>query len=533
MDKKIGWLVAGLVVFVLLSAFLAFNLTAKNGELNQAVKDHSKAIDAKDAEINLLTEELGVTNVELDSLKTNVEELQKEFDNTKTELANVEEAKADLELEKDTTIAELEERLAEEESTEAMFENGYLFDGMPLTYTFSKLLTDRHLNTLIDSEITFDSDEYDVEEIIELTNVKITRDDSDFNGEVFMELPEGAIEYRVEIDNQLFTEFGASSYADKEFTISFLGEELTITDWEVGSIDIKRGDTYNIKEGESELIDEKLLEVLFVSENNKATIAYDGVTETIKELDSENINGIDVYVESIMYNDRVGGLVTLRVGSDVDERYEDGDEYSEDSNYVWLITADSIGIVLNEEYVGNDEDDELRALGYGESLSLPENFAMLNFIGLSDEDYVDIKMDVRSACEHFIRLTGEFETEDEGYQTLYISKSSKKIYGYDRDNGIEVDECEYLDRISNVFIEDSIYKIKADGASVFVKNMAEFNKNFTGMSIDSTPITTEDEDFISIEGIKVKAVKDFSDNDEFRFSVPEEPVEAIVSVTMG
>ena len=517
MDKNKGWLIASLVVFVILAVVLAVvysNANTKKNDLTIQVGLLEADIVDKDLEIGGLEDDLAYTELTVANLNTDVEALNTAVGDALVSIESKDTELADL----GTRVVDLEAQIEIQETTEAMFENSYLFDGIALSATLdTKELNDRHLKTLFDGEISFDGDEYGAVETITLSDLTMVKDDEDFKGEVFMEVPSSSIEYKVELRDGLFDDFKNSGYEDKEFTISFLGKDLTITNWTSTCIDIKRGETYNIKEGESELVNEKLLEVLFVSNDNEVIIGYDGVTETIKELKSENVNGLDIYVESIMYNSKVGGLVTLRVGSNVDETYTSGKPYSKDSDYIWEITNNSIGIVLDEKYTETEEDEEYRALAYGQALSLPEDFAMVSF-ELSDEDYASADIEFESATE--INFEAVFE---------------------DAEGDLVFNGTEFVDEDNEGFgtkiqFEDSDFYLqyyKGTWANWFLVDDVQIAYNIDGVFVNFENYTTSDVDVMSNNGLVVSAPDDDLEHGKLSIEVPEEAVKALVSVTMG
>jgi chaperonin cofactor prefoldin len=531
MDKRTTTLVAVSIVLLIAVAFLAIwgSNRASDDKVASLLATQKAELEAQRAkDVSALNDKIGALGTQLTGLNSQISSLTAQVN---TEAGKTAEAQSKIsELEK--AKAELEKELAQTKETAAELEGIYQVDDLVIGKLVDLIvLSDREVSKLVDSEISFAGDKYDVEELATFGGMKIANNKDDYNGEAFLTVPEGGIEYKVMFDDNLvLADIGVD---DNYLDVNFLGQPIEITEWVGNEITVRRGTEYTIKEGESKIIDGKELLVLFVGNDGDAEIAYDGVAKTFSEGQTRSFNGIDIYLSEVLYNNRMG-MVTVRVGNDVKETYTDGDEFTKDSIWVWAICgADKeLGIRLNQVFEGNDVDEDYNAFAYGKTLELPYGYVVMKFDGLTKEDYTPIKMEKATKNSvDYIRLSGKFEEGTENYVKLYVELTTGKIYGLDDSNDLVL--------LTNpVAIEGSDYFITADATRIYAvddsaKKLLAFGKLFkhawADMSGAGLVPLGDDEAYINTVGMRVKAVSDFSDNEKFEFSVPDEQVFALVS----
>jgi len=462
-----------------------------------------------------------------------------------TEILDLTESKLSLEAEVEAKLAELAALKAEndelkakeiEETTEAeVMASKYVVDELVIgESTGYFVLGENDLEGLFDGKIEFWDDNYGAEETLVFDNLLIANKNGEYNGEAFLEIEDETIGYFIEFDSDFEPlEIGSN---DEFLTFNFLGKEMTITRWGSDYITVQRGDSYFLREGQSVDINGSPLTIEFVSETDKVSISYNGEAKTIDLGNSKEIGGIDVFVEELLYSSRQGGIVTIRVGEDTYESYEDGDEFTEDSIWNWFIDGNTLGVVLNENFKGYEVDEDDNAFAYGDVFAFPNDYVFMEYEGLTDEDYFDIKMDLDEEeiagveAEH-VRLSGDFEFGTDNYDELYVDIVGLTFWGED-------DDGDLVDLGTSVIeIENTDYEILASALGLAVKEkgttvgLLMFAYDFSDVRTNDGSFLDEDEDHINSHGMRVKSFD--SDDEEFYFSVPEEQVFAELSFYMG
>ena len=513
MDGKkivVGGVIALLAVLLVLS-FVSYN---------------SKVADIKTLENNLVK-----ANTANENNQKAIDDLMKQVGGLSKQITTINSEKA--ELEKKLAEALLEPEVPEVPDVPVgipieVFKVDELKIGQSVS---SIMLSDTKLSKLFDGKVSFDGESYDAEEIVTFAGLTIANDDEEYKGEAFLTIDEDSVFYKVVFDNEL--DLSKIGLDENYLVINFLGKPLEITEWDGNEITIQRGVEYNLREGDKVTIDGKELEVTFISDNDKASFKYNGEVGVVSEGNSRDIGGLDIYVDTVLYNARAG-FVTIRVGLDVKETYVSGDEFVEDSIFVWYIDEASrtLGVVLEQGFEGNDAEEDYNALAYGEKLLLPNDYLTMKFDGLSTEDMINFKMDLgtKNSVE-YVRIEGKFEYGTENYNRLYVKKLTSDVYGLDENNDLVL--------LGNVVqIEDADFSLVALPSSIKIQNdgltttYLEFNKDFSAAYQDGN-LLTGDEAFINSVGMRVKSIDDSLDDEKYEFSVPEEAITATVSFTLG
>ena len=138
---------------------------------------------------------------------------------------------------KDSQIAILQQQILDSrnQTTETEIEgevdvvyDGYLIDELYLSVPLNEdIFSDREIN-LFDGEVKFDGDNYDAEETLVLEKIVLKANENDYEGNVYMNVPSGAIEYKLTFDNELNT-----SLIDEDDTLefNFLGVSYEVSNW--------------------------------------------------------------------------------------------------------------------------------------------------------------------------------------------------------------------------------------------------------------------------------------------------------------
>ena len=236
-----------------------------------------------------------------------------------------------------------------EEVEEAKELAGYLIDELFLSIGLAEeTYSDREVKTLFDGEVSFDGDDYDVEETLILEGIELVANGNDFEGNVYATFPENSVEYKVTFEDGLNTSLIGIDEEYLEFM--FLGMNYEISDWsEDFEIILTKGTEVKLLVGGSLTVDGKEVSLFAIDESgDKASLIIDGVDKVFKEGDVKTVNGIEVKVDTI-FDSETSSYVKIIVGEEIERTIEDGEEYEEDPAWEYVITANSIGVSLVED----------------------------------------------------------------------------------------------------------------------------------------------------------------------------------------
>jgi len=339
----------------------------------------------------------------------------------------------------------------ETDETEEIELKGYLVDELYLETGFNDTYSDRELN-LFDGEIDFDGKDYDAEETLILKDIRLLANENDFEGNVYMTVPEGAIEYKFEFEDDLNT----SEITDEEtLEFNFLGKEVEISAWDNDEITIFMGTEMLVDEGEIVEFESYKIVLISVTDNSVYLSVEDSSgeleTKIIDEDKTRTVNGLKIRVDDV-FSSGTKSFAELVVGNDLHLEVTDGEEYEEDSIWNWKISANSIGIVLNEDFteVDSDGDEDFPAVGVGEKLCLPNEYVCVLFNGIVEVDSEEytFELDTKKTLE-YVRVEGSFQSGIENYDRIYINISNQKFYDKDFDEITDIITCAIL--ISIIF----------------------------------------------------------------------------------
>ena len=410
-------------------------------------------------------------------------------------------------------INALEDELIEQEVSA---ESGYLYveDELMLGSTFNIGLSDKDIN-LLDGEIEFDDEDYDVEEYF-YANGLVAINEKDFEDNAYLIVEEENIKYEIIFDNSL----DISKISDDEpLEIMFLGEPYKITEW--------NGDEITLSYGISQFLGEEVVEfedhiVTIVNiYDDEVIVDVDGTTELIEEGDTEEFGDIEIYVENVM-NDDTNPMVKIVIANTIEETIEAGDEYSEDSIWNWIVdeTNFKLGLELNVDFDEIDEDEDYQALMPGAYISLPNNYVTMVYTGLSVEDYEGYDFEVDDGM---LEVKGNFEAGMDAFDKIYVNATGI----YDED----------MNLLTDVIMAESELEVSVKSGNWFKINIPGYDNVVIALDLSDVKVGgTGGISLVDVEdnyrtdfGIIISEPEDSIEDEELSISVPEEAITASIS----
>lgn len=422
---------------------------------------------------------------------------------------------------KDATIASLNSQLAAKSNqtisggttnggtvTVIKETGGYLIDDFFLETPKSKDLSDREIS-LFDGEVDFDGKSYDADETFSITNITLKANENDFEGNVYLTLPENSLSYKIAFESGLnISKIGVD---DKTLTFDFLGKEVEVLEWGSDSITLLSGKDYLLIEGQSVTVEGKNVTLVYVTEDY-AYVSVSGVGSKINEKQTKSINGLEVRASDILYRSNAESKAELKIAKKVQTIIDDGDEYEQDGSWTWIIddSLRVIGLTLNEEYTNLDE--EFSALAPKDEICLPNRYVCVEYNGLSDVDREEYTFDVENT--NYIIAKGDFVSGVNDYSRIYINRNNETI----------------LDKLTNGVVLSNIKLGNTD--SILVTNLTDITINdfMVSKNLNLTNIGSHDYNWMTNYGIFVKNSKNALDNSFFTITVPEEKVSGSITV---
>ena len=359
------------------------------------------------------------------------------------------------------------------------------------------------ISKLLDTEIRFDGENYDIEEFVYLKGMFATSfDDVDYGTDPYLVIDELKYLYTF-ID--LFPIDDVTE--DETLTLNLLGKEYEISDIKGDELTLFAGKEEPLLEGESF----EGLKVMTIGDDY-IFVEFNGATAKIDEGEIGEVGGIEVYVKDVMQDDDVTDFCLIRIAEDVEERIEDGDDFFESEIYAWVIDMDAdpqvIGVINQEEF--EDLDEDAKPLALGEKLSLPNEYLDIKFGSLSEGDRYEL--DIRVKDDGLI-IEGDFTYDSEDYNEVFLNS----VGFYDDDDLITIDKLQ---------IGDGEYY--AERGSLKVGDLRVL-LDMTDITYDAISYALKDDDFLDYFGIIFKNPEDaVDDKRSFKVSVPEERPEATI-----
>ena len=433
---------------------------------------------------------------------------------------------------KDTEIDRLKGLLTEQENetvtdsskTDTMILEGYVIAELHLNSVFEDTFSDREISTLFDEKIDFDGDMYDAEETLKVKNISLEANGNDFEGNVYMTMLRGAVEYKFTFENDLNV---SEINEDETLEFNFLGEKYIVSEWDVVDerIVLTKGEEYTLRldnNQNSVVVDNKTITLKHVTDD-AVYIDVDGVEKSIDEGHIRTVNGLQIKPKDVFASETYNVAVLL-IGKQLEIELSDGDEYAEDSAWEYVIDAHSIGIVLIEDFteVDIDDEEEFQAIGTGETFCLPNEYVCIKFNGITEDDVEEYRfeLDMKSGNE-YVRVNGNFISGIKDYERLYINNTG--IYNRDL---IELTEPVELADTDSILTADSDWITIDD----FRVNLALNNSETMDITTTWNTLNSEDEDWLSEFGLLIVDPEDSAEDYEFNVFVPEQRLEGSISL---
>ena len=406
-------------------------------------------------------------------------------------------------------IAELNKQLAEkiEQVTEKEKEaTGYLIDEVYLNSPLDEVLSDREVKTLQDSELRYDGEDYDFEEVVVLSEMEVKANEEDFEGNPYLIVPKDSVKYEVRFDTDMST---LSIDEDEPLEFTFLGEKVRVLEWKSDEVTFLMGKETLLDLGQTLDVNGKTLTLDYVMENS-VYVTVDGKSREIEEGETKTVNGVEVEVKDVIYSE-VGPVTkaVLVTGEEVRVSVKSGDEFEEDSIWNYVVTPNSLGIVLNDEF--KELDDELKPLAPGESICLPNDYVCVRYDGFVDEDFEEITFELEDG---FVEINGKFQAGLDDFDKLLVNSTGV----YDEDE-VAVN--------GKILIDDSDVELVVDNTNSLI-TIEGFSVNFD--LTDSSVGASKDDPIRTSFGILVENPEDSAEDQEWTISVPYEKLESTVTV---
>ena len=301
-------------------------------------------------------------------------------------------------------------------------------------------IEDNDISTLLDTQISFRSADYDVREVFLLgtTNPKLVTSltsgsavEDDYKSDVYMETNNAArIRYYYAFDDAIFISNATST---NPLEIKFLGKTLKITSVASATqMTAYVGAEYFMDVGDSVTANGKTITLENVGSGGAVVVSVDGVLETIPSSSTETVNGIEITNDETFYEDnKEQRSASLVVGEDSqetiknDDMYFGGDDSCTDNDWkdpdcwVWEIdtnygdataTSTTLGdnadtaatgavLGIHNDFIVNDYSDV--PITVGECIDLPNNYLSVCFDSLTvaDTDYMTLKLEKDSSVD--------------------------------------------------------------------------------------------------------------------------------------
>ena len=287
--------------------------------------------------------------------------------------------------------------------------------GSSLSTEFDQELTNSDIEGLIDANVDFQGEDYDVSESIILgqgandvsIQSSLTSGDDDYQTDIVMEVERDSIKYYYNFDDSI--DLGDAT-EDEPIEIEFLGRTIQIVDVDSDtSFTALVGQEYVLDVNEEVTIEGVTIKLLNVGATGSVSIEVNGERETIPEGATETVGGIEINNHETFYTEEIEGRsASLIIGDDAMQTYEDGDEFigepEDDPRWVWnignlLTTGSSNPSALNDgtgpfigienDFIYNDESDN--PPGIGGEITLPFNYIAINLekFTVADADYAE------------------------------------------------------------------------------------------------------------------------------------------------
>ncbi|MHA1330809.1 MAG: hypothetical protein ACTSR2_07015 [Candidatus Hodarchaeales archaeon] len=404
-------------------------------------------------------------------------------------------------------------------------------DGLDFGTTYVFTLTDKDLERLDDSDIEFDDEDYKTWEEIRIST-EVEFDNPKFEGVSGLSFEKGDLEYRRYVKSTLDLD---DISTEDSLKLNFLNKEIEITDWDEDEATVCEGVVYFLKAGED--APSGVGKLVFVEKigENSVKVVVDGEEEYISEGDKEEVNGVEVWVKSIYYEENPElREVEIEIAKDIVTTIKDGEPAEmlgyDDDNDKWLYTVGEkdgnpyIGIKNNDKWTFHKDDDDHNSILFeGNSLELP--LGTISYDLEDDYEYYDLSMmpetlDLGEGDVDGIMFRGLFMTDDEEYSKIFCDGSD--LY-YKEDGDWHTAET--------VEIDDTELELFAiEGYCGIGEGLVYTNTDFEAVYVNEEDESETDHTLLLENGVKVLDVEDNFENEEINLEIPEETVKGELKV---
>lgn len=498
--KKVAAIVGGLGLISSLvgNAVLMSDNADLKQDLNESVQEYEKLNETKEA----LEKNISTLKENLSTQKDETGELTKELNQTEKELQNVSEQLENYSLkldEKDEQLLEYEKQVEELTEVQEKAENTIVEDELYLNEGFNFSYDNYDLEQLEKSELSYNDTDYNYKEEVKLSDVKpVTNLD---NEDVHLSMQDGGVTYSLDFEKEV--ELG-----DDYLNLNVLGEDIQVSKWSENKLTYNKAKEYMLGHADSINVSNKEVRVELVYDD-AVFISVDNKGEEILEGEDKKINGLKINVENVLNTDGVeNDKVILTMGETVKETVEDGDEFTEDSVWDWNINSKSIGVTLNKDLDDKDENDKIDIISKGEALSLPNEFATVEYSGLKSVDTEQLEFEYDDGE---LEVRGDFTGEYRSYDQMVINETGMFPDGENESvNSMQIGQTDFSLDATNVSNNVTVGDVEIPA----------------NMSIE----TNEDDDVRFNSGIVIEDPEDNFEDNEAVLIVPEERVESELKV---
>ncbi len=372
----------------------------------------------------------------------------------------------------------------------------------------NEVLADNKLAKLLDAEVKFNGDWYDVsEELSIVAKLETSIDDVDYGLNPYLVVDEVRYEYFFD-DVINITEITI----EDTVTINLSGQTFEIKNAKANEITFLTSKEIMVYEMTTITFNNQDLQIGAIGDDF-IVVTFNGETNTIYEGNVDSFNGYEVYVDEANQDDSVKDFGEIRIGTEVEVKVEHSDEY--DENWDWIIDLDATPQVIG--YINHDpwdDLDDLAPLKLGDKISLPNDFIDIQFSSITSPVLYDLEIEVDGSG--FI-VEGKFTAGSEDYTEIFVDSTG--IYDEDGEL-ISTDKIQVGD--SNLYLE---------AGSIVIGDLV-ISDNLDDVTYKGVSYSSKDENFLTETGIIFEDPENaILDKKRFRISIPQERPE--VRITVG
>src|SRR3989344_3927436 len=384
-------------------------------------------------------------------------------------------------------------------------------------------LDDGDLENFQDTTISFASADYDISEVLTLSqknNASVVSSlgsafvgsgiEDDYESNVYMEVgAQNAIRYFYKFDEAINVSKDVST--TNNLKMKFLGKTLKIVSTDSTTPNTKFtayvGNEYFMNTGDSVVVNGKTIKLENVGSTGSVAVSVDGVPEIITSGNTETVNGIEITNDEAFYTSagKEQTSASLVTGTDASDSIKNADYYpggddvcsnndpKDPDCWRWIVKGfgiDSAGAGLASSVTapnnGSDistagtilgiknyfiiNDDSDNPPGIGDCISLPNNFVSIcvEKLTVPDTDYMNLKISLESSASFTDVFPGESSeqaikihvSESEG---LKLKTSAVVLNNLTKDTYTDTVWLDYNDANVSVYYENTNNQVRFAG----------------------------------------------------------------------